>query len=531
MKSYIHLYKTNSDFTEAYNSPNYEEPWLSLTEENNAINYSKTPPKVLTAITFENLTWVTDIPATGGTATKDNCTYTIMAKYIGSEPEDITSQVADNVTGELVVVPSTIGQRHEAGQLKLTAKYKGISCTGSVVAYQEAVDFTKEPLTFKISSPGVINWTASDSSLTKTIEYKLNDGNWASITSNKGELAPTITVNTGDKIQFRGNNTAYSDGEYKPYSTFIGSTAEFEIEGNIMSLINSTNFASLTTLQSDYTFKSLFSECTGLTSAENLILPATTLTNGCYYRMFYGCKSLTTAPSLPAITLASSCYSGMFWNCTSLATAPALPATTLHMYCYQYMFYGCKSLTTAPELPATTLANFCYDNMFAGYCNSLTTAPSKLPATTLAQNCYSEMFAGCGSLTTAPKLSATTLAYQCCRSMFYNCTSLTTAPFILPATTLDMYCYDSMFGNCRSLTTAPKLPATKLKYNCYQNMFYGCTNLNYIKCLAEDISATDSTKNWVRGVASTGKFVKAASMNDWTEGNNGIPTGWTVQDA
>ena len=63
MKSYIHLYKTNSEFTEAYNSPNYEEPWLSLTEENNAINYSKNPPKVLTAITFENLTWVTDIPA------------------------------------------------------------------------------------------------------------------------------------------------------------------------------------------------------------------------------------------------------------------------------------------------------------------------------------------------------------------------------------------------------------------------------------------------------------------------------------
>ena len=45
MKSYIHLFKTNQEFTEAYNSPNYEEPWLSLTEENNAINYSKNPPK------------------------------------------------------------------------------------------------------------------------------------------------------------------------------------------------------------------------------------------------------------------------------------------------------------------------------------------------------------------------------------------------------------------------------------------------------------------------------------------------------
>ena len=34
------------------------------------------------------------------------------------------------------------------------------------------------------------------------------------------------------------------------------------------------------------------------------------------------------------------------------------------------MFYGCTSLTTAPSLPATTLANNCYMNMFYG-CRSL----------------------------------------------------------------------------------------------------------------------------------------------------------------
>ena len=28
-------------------------------------------------------------------------------------------------------------------------------------------------------------------------------------------------------------------------------------------------------------------------------------------------------------------------------------------YCYSYMFYGCTSLTTAPSLPATTLADYC----------------------------------------------------------------------------------------------------------------------------------------------------------------------------
>ena len=62
-------------------------------------------------------------------------------------------------------------------------------------------------------------------------------------------------------------------------------------------------------------------------------------------------------------------------------------------------------------------------------------------------------------------------------------------------------------------------------------MFNGCTSLNYIKCLATDISTFNCTSNWVNGVASTGTFVKASSMTSWTTGVKGIPSGWTVQDA
>lgn len=40
-----------------------------------------------------------------------------------------------------------------------------------------------------------------------------------------------------------------------------------------------------------------------------------------------------------------------------------------------------------------------------------------------------------------------------------------------------------------------------------------------------------STKGWLDSVASNGMFTKAASMNDWTEGEEGIPSGWTVVDA
>lgn len=127
-------------------------------------------------------------------------------------------------------------------------------------------------------------------------------------------------------------------------------------------------------------------------------------------------------------------------------------------------------------------------------------------------------------------LPATTLGKDCYSVMFHGCTSLTTAP-ALPATTLANYCYWSMFAGCTSLTTAPVLPATTLSERCYMGMFENCSSLSYIKCLATDISALSCTLYWVDGVSSTGTFVKASSMNNWTSGKNGIPTNWSVQNA
>ena len=228
--------------------------------------------------------------------------------------------------------------------------------------------------------------------------------------------------------------------------------------------------------------------------------------------------------------LKAYCGRLMFRGCTSLTTAPELPATTLADWCYAYMFSGCKSLTTAPEiLPATELANSCYSGMFYD-CTALTAAP-ELPATTLASNCYASMFSGCISLTTAPELPATTLAEKCYYWMFSRCTSLTTVPE-LPATTLAVGCYQCMFSRSTSLTTDPELPATTLAEYCYSEMFKGCSSLNHITCLATDISAKNCTFGWVAGVSSTGTFVKHTDMKKWpTTGTNGIPEGWTVQDA
>jgi hypothetical protein len=112
--------------------------------------------------------------------------------------------------------------------------------------------------------------------------------------------------------------------------------------------------------------------------------------------------------------------------------------------------------------------------------------------------------------------------------MFSGCTNLTTAPE-LPATKLADYCCQNMFENCTSLATAPELPATTLASFCYSYMFHGCTKLNYIKMLATDISATNCLSNWVKGVASTGTFVKNKNATWNVTGENGVPRGWTIQ--
>ena len=360
----------------------------------------------------------------------------------------------------------------------------------------EETPYSGQYLTIESQSDNnTIYWKVSSAytSSVKTISASTDGGNtWAAKTATSGGTS-IATLNTGDKVLLKGKNGMYlwnmfdSDGSFKLY-------------GNIMSLVSGDSFTSATTL-GVACYAQMFYGCTGLTSAENLILPATAKEN-CYDSMFRECTNLTTAPALPATTLDVACYIGMFRGCTSLTAAPALPATTLARSCYESMFDGCTSLTTAPELPATTLGSFCYFNMFDG-CTSLTTTP-ELPATTLADYCYTGMFNGCTGLTAAPEL---------------------------PATTLSDYCYQGMFSHCTRITTAPILSATTLARSCYHHMFYGCSSLNYVKCLATDILADDCTYRWLNNVSSTGTFVKASGMNDWTTGMNGIPSGWTVQDA
>ena len=117
--------------------------------------------------------------------------------------------------------------------------------------------------------------------------------------------------------------------------------------------------------------------------------------------------------------------------------------------------------------------------------------------------------------------------YQFAR-LFYECVSIREVDEnLLKFTELTEGCYSEMFVGC-SIAKAPILPATTLVPNCYPDMFNGCLYLNHIKMLATDISANNCLNYWVRGVSSTGTFVKNPDATWDIRGEDGIPEGWTV---
>lgn len=156
------------------------------------------------------------------------------------------------------------------------------------------------------------------------------------------------------------------------------------------------------------------------------------------------------------------------------------------------------------DIPAGGSRQFAY--LFKDNASVIDASNLVLPASTRS-NIYQATFSGCVNLEVAPALS--------------GITTLSQAPF------------NSMFSGCTSLTTAPDLTFDgTLPTSAYRNMFDGCTGLNYVKCLATDVTTNaTTTQYWLRNVSPTGTFVKNASMLDWPSGADGIPSGWTVEDA
>ena len=160
------------------------------------------------------------------------------------------------------------------------------------------------------------------------------------------DCADNIDVQPGDIIHFYGINYKYvSDdpadiyysGKAGKVNLTIDCTADCYVYGNAMSLLYYTNFTGKTEIKVNYALQKLFLNNTHIKNHETLdiILPATTLSEGCYKKMFYGCTGLTRAPELPAATLTKECYNSMFLGCKNLNSIKCLATNILAADCTQ----------------------------------------------------------------------------------------------------------------------------------------------------------------------------------------------------
>lgn len=226
------------------------------------------------------------------------------------------------------------------------------------------------------------NNTTGTSVGTTTFQYSIDGGStWTSFSLSTGETKTIVTLSNDARVMLRGTNErlahAYNYGHY-----FRG-TGDYEIEGNISSLVNGDDTTIDLSSKSAHTFSMLFSGDTHLVSVENLKILSTELPASCFNSTFRDCTRLQKAPELPSTVLGSECYSSMFEGCIGLSQPPSqLKFTSVaDGKVYNRMF--CMSRSSKLTTPVMTYT----PKMFGNW-------GSVAPATSNMQ-----MFCGNGSLT------------------------------------------------------------------------------------------------------------------------------------
>lgn len=233
-----------------------------------------------------------------------------------------------------------------------------------IVDIQEPVEELPKYLWIKPLTGYIYIEYITDGTLSPNFEYSYNTTDW-----NVWDYSE-LRIDGNEKLYLRGiNNTQisnYTDNENR--NCFGGrgrGCDQVEIGGNLMALVDGEGTTKV--IPADNMFNSLFrgfynnlvyipgSGEYGVGEADlylnELILPATTLTTGCYQSMFMNTRIITYPKELPATLLKPSCYDSMFktedWvgiNVYREKEAPTLFGKRLENGCYSEMFYGCNNI-------------------------------------------------------------------------------------------------------------------------------------------------------------------------------------------
>ena len=296
-----------------------------------------------------------DHPAQSGSTTPDiqidNATLTLSVGQTASRPAtaksaDVQLTYASSTPAVATVSQTGIVTAFSAGETTVTVSAPQISksvsfkvVVNAISAEQLAAVDKATPLTFLPLDDGKITVTFYKGiTLAGDIHYTINDGQEQNIAKNTAG-AFDIEVKKGDVVQLYSQNSALGGGSNSAARALtravdegakyinIRPSMKTEIFGNVTSLLKGKdNLEGADAIEAKNAFYGLFAGAENLVNNADrlLVLPATTLTEGCYDNMFSGCSGIEKAPELPAPTLVKDCYQEMFFDCSKLNSVKCL---------------------------------------------------------------------------------------------------------------------------------------------------------------------------------------------------------------
>ena len=234
--------------------------------------------------------------------------------YSSSNPSVATVSQNGTVTGVSagraiikVYMPETLNDEY------YTPVYREYNVLVKEVSAEELKDIDiATPLTLVALEDGSITITFNGGiTLSNDIHYTINSGDELTISKNTSG-AFDIVVKKGDVVVLYSLNNSLGGSSV---------AAARAVTRAVDSLLKGKDaFADADAIEAKNTFYGLFAGAEKLVNntERRLVLPATTLKEGCYEDMFNGCKGIEKAPELPAPALVKDCYKEMFYDCSKL---------------------------------------------------------------------------------------------------------------------------------------------------------------------------------------------------------------------
>ena len=218
---------------------------------------------------------------TGGT---DTLTITANEPWAMTVPGWVSASALSGKTSATITLTSQPTEETLEGDIVITCN--GVQKTVSVTAVVH--DYSKDYLTIEAIGDGFVRANGGG------LYFSINNGEW--YTTNN-----PVNLMSGDTVRIKSTRFCSQHA-----GVFLETSLPCNIYGNIMSLGYGDEFEGKTEIPS-YAYNSCFRNWSGIVSAKNLVLPATTLVTNCYQYMFQNCGNLSYIKCLATYISAQDC--------------------------------------------------------------------------------------------------------------------------------------------------------------------------------------------------------------------------------